>query len=218
MDSAATTGLPTDEAGALADETLLVRVAATICELTCGLTSECKSREAAQGLLDRGYLRRLAPVTGRDREDVVHAKIEHPYRPYEADYEYTDLLRRVKTMGGARQIVGILQQYALANPRQGSFAGSLWAIAEWLSERLPLLALSQPAETPEKAVVPICCYCDADLSCAKCGREQPAETPEPQFRSQVFRAAERANKQFGQWMPQQWLEIFIGEMMVTPDD
>jgi hypothetical protein len=39
----------------------------------------------------------------------------------------------------------------------------------------------------------------------------------PSFRSEVFQAAERANKRCGQWMPQQWLEIFIGEMMVEPD-
>jgi hypothetical protein len=36
--------------------TLLARVAAIICEETCGLTSACKSREAARSLLDKGYL------------------------------------------------------------------------------------------------------------------------------------------------------------------
>jgi hypothetical protein len=35
---------------------LLARVASLICETTCGLTSECRSREAAQALLDGGYL------------------------------------------------------------------------------------------------------------------------------------------------------------------
>jgi len=39
----------------------------------------------------------------------------------------------------------------------------------------------------------------------------------PDFKTQVFQAAERTNKRFGQWMPQRWLEIFveefIGEMM-----
>jgi hypothetical protein len=29
----------------------------------------------------------------------------------------------------------------------------------------------------------------------------------------MFQAAERANKRFGKWMPQQWLEIFIDEMV-----
>jgi len=43
------------------------------------------------------------------------------------------------------------------------------------------------------------------------------ETKKPSFRSEVFQAAERANKRFGQWMPQQWLEIFIGEMMKEPE-
>jgi len=50
------------------------------------------------------------------------------------------------------------------------------------------------------------------------GCPQPApETKTPSFRSEVFQAAERANKRFGQWMPQQWLEIFIGEMMKEPE-
>lgn len=62
-------------------------------------------------------------------------RLEHPQRPHEADFEYADLQRRVETMGGPKVIVGILQQYAFAAPRQGSYAGSLWAIAEWLNER-----------------------------------------------------------------------------------
>jgi hypothetical protein len=37
------------------------------------------------------------------------------------------------------------------------------------------------------------------------------------FRTQVFHAAERASKRFGQRMPQRWLEIFIGEMMVDSE-
>lgn len=28
-----------------------------------------------------------------------------------------------------------------------------------------------------KLVLPVCCYCDADLSCAKCGMEQPPDYP-----------------------------------------
>lgn len=63
-------------------------------------------------------------------------KIDHPNRPYEADYEYIDLKRRIETLGGPKVVVGILQQYAFAAPRQGSYAGSLWAIAEWLNEQL----------------------------------------------------------------------------------
>lgn len=35
---------------------LLDRVASVICAETCGLTSECKSREAASALFDQGYL------------------------------------------------------------------------------------------------------------------------------------------------------------------
>lgn len=40
---------------------------------------------------------------------------------------------------------------------------------------------------------------------------------QPDFRAQVFRAAERTNQRYGQWMPQQWLEIFVGEMMKEPE-
>lgn len=36
--------------------TLLARVSSIICEETCGLTSACKSREAANALFDKGYL------------------------------------------------------------------------------------------------------------------------------------------------------------------
>jgi len=75
---------------------------------------------------------------------VQHVKMEHPYRPAEADYEYADMVRRINTMGGPGVVVGILQQYAFASPSQGSFAGSLWAIAEWLNERLPALAMTRP--------------------------------------------------------------------------
>ena len=63
-------------------------------------------------------------------------KMNHPQRPDEADYEYNDLQRRIETMGGPKVVVGILQQYAFAAPREGSYAGSLWAIAEWLNEHL----------------------------------------------------------------------------------
>lgn len=38
------------------EERVLARVASIICEETCGLTSECRSREAAKALLDKGYL------------------------------------------------------------------------------------------------------------------------------------------------------------------
>jgi hypothetical protein len=42
-------------------QAMLAKVAAIICEATCGLTSECRSREAAQALLDNGFLRASAP-------------------------------------------------------------------------------------------------------------------------------------------------------------
>lgn len=37
-------------------ERVLAQVASIICEETCGLTSKCKSREAAKALFDKGYL------------------------------------------------------------------------------------------------------------------------------------------------------------------
>jgi len=73
-----------------------------------------------------------------------HVKIEHPHRPAEADYEYSDLIRRIKSQGGDGVVVGILMQYAFAAPPQGSYAGSLWALAEWVNERLVIPALSRP--------------------------------------------------------------------------
>jgi len=84
---------------------------------------------------------RSSPVT-----ETAHIKIDHPARPAEADYEYTDLIRRIETMGGERVVVAILQQYAFAAPSNGSYAGSLWAIAEWLNERLS----SAHAQTPDQ--------------------------------------------------------------------
>lgn len=42
---------------------LLAQVASIICEETCGLTSLCKSREAAKALLEKGYLKAPAPLT-----------------------------------------------------------------------------------------------------------------------------------------------------------
>ena len=50
------------EAEPVADDVLLARVASIICEETCGLTSACKSREAARALFDKGYLSRAHPA------------------------------------------------------------------------------------------------------------------------------------------------------------
>ncbi len=48
-------------------------------------------------------------------------------------------------------------------------------------------------------------------------RDRAPSPKQPDFRAQVFRAAERTNQRYGQWMPQQWLEIFVGEMMKEPE-
>jgi hypothetical protein len=68
-----------------------------------------------------------------------------------------------------------------------------------------------------------CCQGLAPSSECRCEQERlrsfhhAQQMPTPSFRSQVFHAAERSNKRFGQWMPEQWLEIFIGEMVVEPE-
>jgi hypothetical protein len=51
---------------------LLAQVASIICAETCGLTSECKSREAAKALFDKGYLRIAAKP---DEEGVREAQV-----------------------------------------------------------------------------------------------------------------------------------------------
>lgn len=53
---------PMPEVNGLTEAQLLARVAAVICEETCGLTSECKSREAASALLKNGYLATTPPA------------------------------------------------------------------------------------------------------------------------------------------------------------
>lgn len=52
------------------DEKLQASVAAIICAETCGLTSECKSREAAAALFDQGFLCRALT------DDGLNAAIE----------------------------------------------------------------------------------------------------------------------------------------------
>jgi hypothetical protein len=58
--------------------TLLAQVASIICAETCGLTSECKSREVAKALFDKGYLRIAAkpdeegnPVEPEELESLI---------------------------------------------------------------------------------------------------------------------------------------------------
>lgn len=45
------------------------------------------------------------------------------------------------------------------------------------SRRKPKSA--QPAQCSAGTTTPVCCYCDAPLSCASCGREQPADDARP---------------------------------------
>lgn len=59
---------PMPEVNGLTEAQLLARVAAVICEETCGLTSECKSREAASALLKNGYLATTPPADQQENE------------------------------------------------------------------------------------------------------------------------------------------------------
>jgi hypothetical protein len=61
--------------------------------------------------------------------------IEHSQRPETAVEERLALKRQISNLG-AVVILSTLQTYALAAPSQGSYAGSLWAIMEYLSAAL----------------------------------------------------------------------------------
>lgn len=65
--------------------------------------------------------------------------IPHPHRPREAEYEVERLKKRLELTPGAA--VETLTTWALMQPEHGSFAGALWAIAEYVA------ALSSQAQT-----------------------------------------------------------------------
>lgn len=81
-------------------------------------------------------------TAGSVREALDWPKIEHPHRPDEASYEKIQLKEKLKKFG-PEIVAQTILNYALSLPKQGSFAGSLWAIAEWLTA-----ALSPPVEAP----------------------------------------------------------------------
>lgn len=60
--------------------------------------------------------------------------IEHPYKPETADAERQYLKDKLKSFPEAA--VMTLTTYALTQPPQGSFAGSLWALAEYVKTLL----------------------------------------------------------------------------------
>lgn len=60
-------------------------------------------------------------------------RIDHPHRPREADYEVDRLKQRLEKFPGA--VVETLTTWALMAPDQGSYAGALWALAEWAATR-----------------------------------------------------------------------------------
>lgn len=49
-------------------------------------------------------------------------------------------------------------------------------LRDFMVETSPAIPSAAQATAATPSTVPICCYCDADLSCARCGREQPAGT------------------------------------------
>jgi hypothetical protein len=52
-------------------------------------------------------------------------------------------------------------------------------LAEGAKRALASPPSGNAGEGAKKLVPPVCCYCDADLSCSKCGREQPADHAAP---------------------------------------
>lgn len=73
----------------------------------------------------------LAALEG-DAQPVAWQRIEHEYRPYSTDNQVAELRKRIEKFGPGA-VVEILTTYGLAQPQQGAFAGSLWALAEWAS-------------------------------------------------------------------------------------
>lgn len=73
---------------------LLSQVASIICEETCGLTSQCKSREAAKALYEKGYLTALSAQV----QDVAAKSLADAYQKYlDASDLYNERLAISKT-------------------------------------------------------------------------------------------------------------------------
>lgn len=73
---------------------------------------------------------------------------DHPYLPAETVRQRAELARRIKE-GGLGTIADILFTYALSQPGQGSFAGSLWAIAEQVKSMSSALSAPSVTKSPE---------------------------------------------------------------------
>lgn len=58
-------------------------------------------------------------------------RIPHSRMPYEAEYERSALAERIEG-NEPNAAISILETYALTAPREGSYAGSLWALAEYV--------------------------------------------------------------------------------------
>lgn len=71
------------------------------------------------------------------------------FRPHTAAEEAISLSNRIRDIG-PEVVASILLNYAKAYPSQGSFAGSLWAIAEWVATHLH--GVAQPPQVP----CPVC--------------------------------------------------------------
>jgi len=86
---------------------LLNRVASIICDETCGLTSECKSREAAKALFDKGYL-----TTPEAKSGVVVKQLEW-------------VGARISTMWEHFEAQSIVGRYEALEWSDGTFGGTI---------------------------------------------------------------------------------------------
>lgn len=67
---------------------------------------------------------------------MTWVELEHEFRPHSITDQRYELRSNIEKWGEESAVVGMLINYALAQPEQGSFAGSLWALAEWAKMKI----------------------------------------------------------------------------------
>ncbi len=107
---------------------------------------ECfRPRTAADYLVDaiKQWNRRAAAPPEGVREQTIELwqidETKSENQPYNAQYEREYLVKRIRD-GGPKAVAGMLFTYAISQPREGSFAGSLWALAEWITTHAAALS------------------------------------------------------------------------------
>lgn len=90
----------------------------------------CVRAEAAEDEVKR---LRNEPQSAPLPADAIDSK-PHPFRPATTEEERKSLLQRI-TLEGEDAVSNILFQSALVLPGEGSFAGMLWTIGEWIRTR-----------------------------------------------------------------------------------